>query len=96
MNAVLTDLRAAISPAVFARERLNFSPDPWQADVLETASKRLILCCSRQAGKSTVSSVLAIHTALYRPGSLVVMVSPSQRQSGIEERAGLVRPEVRT
>lgn len=82
MTGIHDDLRAALNPVTFAREQLNFMPDPWQADVLETASKRLVLCCSRQAGKSTVSSVLALHVAIYKPGSLVVMVSPSQRQSG--------------
>lgn len=82
MTGIQNDLRAALNPVAFARERLKFMPDPWQENVLETNSKRLALCCSRQAGKSTVSSVLALHTAIYRPGSLVVMVSPSQRQSG--------------
>jgi Terminase large subunit, T4likevirus-type, N-terminal len=79
---IVSDLRAGLSPVVFAQEVLDFTPDPWQENVLETDAKRLALCCSRQAGKSTVSSILALHTALYRPGSLVVMVSPSQRQSG--------------
>jgi hypothetical protein len=37
--------------------------------------------CSRQSGKSTVSALLALHTALYTPAALVLMVSPSQRQS---------------
>jgi hypothetical protein len=34
-----------------------------------------------QSGKSSVSSILALHTALFRPGALVLMVSPSLRQS---------------
>src|SRR5581483_3403311 len=36
---------------------------------------------SRQAGKSSVTAVLAVHVAVYQPGSLVLMLSPAQRQS---------------
>jgi hypothetical protein len=49
--------------------------------VLFSSSKRILLNCSRQAGKSTVASVLALHRAVYSPGSLVLLVSPSLRQS---------------
>lgn len=57
-------------------------PDPWQENVLRSPTKRLILCCSRQAGKSTVASVAGVHRAVFVPGSLVLLVSPSLRQSG--------------
>src|SRR5262249_12103297 len=57
-------------------------PDPWQRDVLCSDAKRLLLLCSRQAGKSRVSAALALHTALCRPASPVLLLSPSQRQSG--------------
>jgi hypothetical protein len=66
----------------FAREALGVSPDPWQGDVLRSSSRRLLLNCSRQAGKSTVTSILGLHTALARPGSVTLLVSPSDRQSG--------------
>ncbi|TAK32389.1 MAG: hypothetical protein EPO21_15330 [Chloroflexota bacterium] len=42
----------------------------------------MILNCSRQAGKSTVSSILCLHEALYYPPALVLLASPSLRQSG--------------
>ena len=42
---------------------------------------QLILNCSRQSGKSTTTSVLAAHTAVYEPGSLSLLLSPSERQS---------------
>lgn len=41
----------------------------------------MLLNCSRQAGKSTVVAALALHTLLFRPGSLVLLLSPSLRQS---------------
>jgi len=66
---------------VLMAERAGIVPDPWQADVLRSKARQLILLCSRQAGKSTVSSVLALHAALYTAGALVLLVSPSLRQS---------------
>ncbi|MHB9132904.1 MAG: terminase large subunit domain-containing protein [Armatimonadota bacterium] len=79
---IATDLRYAVDPTVFARECLGITPDPWQSQVLLSAKSRLLLNCSRQSGKSTTASVLALHTALYRPESLILLVSPSLRQSG--------------
>jgi hypothetical protein len=57
-------------------------PDPWQAGLLRSRSPRLLLLCSRQAGKSTTAAALALREALLRPGSLVLLLSPTQRQSG--------------
>lgn len=67
-------------PAEFAR-RLGFEPDSWQASVLRMDSQRMLLNCSRQAGKSTVTALLAVYRALYHPG-LTLLISPSLRQSG--------------
>ncbi len=59
--------------------RAGFVPDPWQADVLASSAKRLLLLCSRQAGKSTVTSMLGLHTAM--TGGLCLVLSPTERQS---------------
>jgi hypothetical protein len=67
--------------AVELAERAGLSPDPWQRDVLQSDARQLILLCSRQAGKSTVTSVLAAHRAATVPGSLVLLVAPALRQS---------------
>lgn len=50
--------------------------------MLRWGGKRLLLNCSRQSGKSTTTAVLAMHQAYYRPNSLILLVSPSIRQSG--------------
>lgn len=63
-------------------EVLGLNPDPWQANVLRSTAQRMLLLCSRQAGKSTTTATLALHTALFQPGSLVLLLSPSLRQSG--------------
>lgn len=75
------DLRAALDPVVFATEYLNLAPDSWQANVLRSDSERTILNCSRQAGKSTVASIMALHRAIFYTYSLILLVSPSLRQS---------------
>jgi len=74
------DLARALDPAAFA-ESLGIVPDAWQAGVLRSPTKRTLLLCSRQSGKSTISAVAAVHRAVYRPNSLILLVSPSLRQS---------------
>lgn len=68
-------------PLFFATRSLGFCPDPWQERVLTWKGKRLLLNCCRQSGKSTVTAILALHRAYYFPKSLILLVSPSQRQS---------------
>jgi len=75
------DLLRALDPVSFVTESLGYEPDPWQARVLRWTGKRLILNCTRQAGKSTTAAALALHQALFVPGSLILLVSPSLRQS---------------
>lgn len=75
------DLKHGLDPVAFAKNLLDFHPDPWQEQVLRYQGDRLILLCARQTGKSTVVSVRALHEALFNPGSLTLLVSPSQRQS---------------
>jgi hypothetical protein len=64
----------------FAKE-LRIVPDPWQEDLLSSPSKRMLLNCSRQSGKSTMAAVMALHRALYHPKSLVLCLAPALRQS---------------
>jgi hypothetical protein len=40
------------------------------------------LCCSRQSGKTTVAAALVLREALLVPESLVLLLSPTLRQSG--------------
>ncbi len=75
-----TDLAVALDPALLMRLS-GIEPDPWQAEVLRSTSRRILLNCSRQSGKSTVSATLAVHTAVYQPGALVLLLSPTLRQS---------------
>src|SRR5512146_1736880 len=70
------------SAAVWTWESLGFEPDEAQAQVLSTKSKRGLLNCTRQWGKSTVTAARAVRQAWTEAESLTVVVSPSARQSG--------------
>ena len=79
--SVLTQIAAALDPAKLM-EQAGFEPDDWQQRVLRSDARRTLLLCCRQSGKSTVAAVLAVHTAITKPGALMLMLSPSLRQSG--------------
>ena len=70
-----------LSSAEFAEKKLGFQPDLWQRQALSYTGKRLILNCSRQSGKSTVAAIKGLHRAVFFPGSLVLLISASFRQS---------------
>jgi hypothetical protein len=80
MAALRDDLRLALDRVAFA-EKLGIVPDAWQENFLRSSSDRVLLNCSRQSGKSTMSAVIALHRALYCPGSLVLCLAPALRQS---------------
>jgi hypothetical protein len=63
-------------------EAAGFHPDPWQRRALRSEAKRLLLLASRQSGKSTTTSLIALNEALFRPESLILLVSRVERQSG--------------
>src|SRR5438045_4112073 len=66
----------------WVRRELGFEPDGTQARVLNSTSRRVLLNCTRQWGKSTVTAAKAVHQAWTVAGSLTLVVSPSARQSG--------------
>jgi hypothetical protein len=70
----------ALDPSLILEAR-GIIPDPWQRALLLSAERQILLNCSRQSGKSTAVSALALHTALFTAGALVLLLSPSQRQS---------------
>ncbi len=70
----------ALDPAELMRAA-GMEPDAWQAEFLQSKSKRILALCARQTGKSTVCAVRALHAALFNAKALVLLVSPSLRQS---------------
>lgn len=59
----------------------GMTPDLWQSELLRSDWQQALLLCSRQSGKSTVTAALALHQAIYQPGSLVLLLSGALRQS---------------
>lgn len=80
MAEIAQDLVRALSPVAFAHG-LRFEPEAWQGRLLGSRSRRVLVACARQVGKTTTTALKALHTALYEPGALVLIISPSQRQS---------------
>src|SRR6266436_4260138 len=79
--APLLDICHALDPVAFARERLSFQPDPKQALVLASRSRQVILNCTRQWGKSTLTAAQAVFTAWHEPESLILVTSPTERNA---------------
>ena len=80
MVALRDDLRLALDRVAFA-EALGIEPDPWQAELLGSSSRRVLLNCSRQSGKSLMGGIIALHRALFQPGSLILILAPAERQA---------------
>ncbi len=79
--AIRERLELERADAPLMAQRAGIVPDAWQRDLLRSQAKQMILNCSRQSGKSTISAVLGLHQAIYAPDSLVLLLSPSLRQS---------------
>lgn len=74
------DLAMALDPVALA-EAAGLYPDRWQRNVLRSVAPRVLINASRQSGKSTTVAALTLHTALYQPKSLSLVLSPGERQS---------------
>ncbi|MBL0158552.1 MAG: hypothetical protein IPP47_15825, partial [Bryobacterales bacterium] len=74
----------------WARVALGFVADERQAELLDSGVRWLLLCCSRQWGKSTVTAIRVVHHAVFRPGAMIVLAGPVERQSAelMEKVAG--------
>ncbi len=75
------DMGMALDPVRMARAA-GIVPDEWQERMLRSTANRLLINASRQSGKSLMSTLLVAHQSLFTPGSLCLMVAPSERQSG--------------
>jgi len=81
MVSLAEDLKLALDRVAFARALGMEKPDPWQQALLRSDAPRVLLNIARQLGKSTTTAVLALHRALYRPGSLILILAPAERQA---------------
>jgi hypothetical protein len=97
MHNLAADLRRFLDPLAVAHD-LRIDPDPWQQDLITSTDDRILICASRQVGKSTTTAMVAVNEALDDPG-LIIVASPSLQQSGelflkIKETLKVVKPAV--
>lgn len=80
LSTMLSDIARALDPALWFYDAGIGAPDAWQLAAIRSTSKRQLWNCHRQSGKSTTAALAALHHA-QAPGSLALLISPSQRQS---------------
>jgi len=74
------DIASHMDPVLLVQD-CGIVCDPWQTKLMRDRKRRSLLLCSRQSGKSTVTALMALWTAIFEAPALVVLFSPSQRQS---------------
>jgi hypothetical protein len=79
MSDLAIDLGIALDPARLLRA-IGLQADSFQEEICRDERDTLVLV-SRQGGKSTAGGCSAAHRAVYKPGSMIVIVAPVQRQS---------------
>jgi hypothetical protein len=80
-SALLPRAEVAVPDACTLLRTIGLEPDPWQVRVAQSAAPRTLLNCSRQSGKTLLAAALALEAAMTQPGALVLVLSPSLRQS---------------
>src|ERR1700730_18045581 len=74
-------LKLALDPCELCAAQ-GWTRDGWQAALARSNHPRILLNCSRSAGKSTSDAALALHTALFNPKCLVLLLARAARQAG--------------
>lgn len=86
MSGLARDFQRAQDPAAVFREGARdeegqpIEPAPWQEQTMRAEARRLLILCSRQAGKSTVIGAKAAQGMIYAPGTYLI-IAPTLRQS---------------
>jgi hypothetical protein len=78
---VCPDLDPAQPASAWVAAHLGFTPDPRQAEFLDSSARRIALCTSRQSGKTQVAAAKALHSGLSRPATDYLLFAPVARQS---------------
>ena len=91
LSTLASDLRHALDPVAFAQDRFGFEPDDWQAEALRSPSRRMLLNCSRQSGKSTTTAIIALQSnsdrSRWTAGNMNGSPSVSGSASGFPRRS---------
>ncbi len=74
-------LRQVVDLPYYGRRRLGFHCDDQQLELFRRCSRRTLLNCSRQSGKSTAAAMKATHCAHWRPGVTILVTAPTKQQT---------------
>ncbi len=69
-----------LSPIELA-QACGIDPDPEQSDLLAADDQNIILNCTRQWGKSTISALKGLHKTCFVDDALTLILAPASRQS---------------
>jgi len=56
-------IQSLLDPVAFSEIFLKFKPYPYQVAFLRDNSPRIVACCGRQVGKTTLTAIKALHFA---------------------------------
>lgn len=76
----ISSMALQLDPTLVMR-RSGLVPDDWQAELIRDGEDWWLLLCTRQGGKTQGISALALATALNTKGALILILTPSERQS---------------
>lgn len=84
----LSDLNAGLKPSLLMRRLRDergelMVPDPWQERYVDCEDPAILLLAYRQSGKTTGTAIKSLRVGLFEPGRLTLIISPTDRQSGI-------------
>ncbi len=79
-RALQTIKRSAVK---FCTVVLGLKPFPYQVKFLEDSAKRIVVCAGRQVGKSLITAARALWFAMSKAETTTLIVSATQRQSGL-------------
>lgn len=71
------------TPSAWAAAELQFVAEPRQAEALDATAPRLAVRAARQWGKSTLLAIKALHTAVFHPGSSILVLTLSPRNAAL-------------
>jgi len=71
------------TPTQFAELMFGWKPFGYQIKPLNDLSVRVIMACGRQVGKTEMAAIKGLYFAVMNPNTVTLIISPTQRQSGI-------------
>lgn len=80
-NRYSKQLKKFLEPEFFAEKLLDFKPYEYQLKILRDQKDRVIVKSGRQIGKTTITSIKALHYAFTNAEKTVLVIAPTQRQS---------------